>query len=202
MDMVSRRIKGKWTQEEDNLLRKCVEAYGEGNWYQVPQRAGLNRCRKSCRLRWLDYLQPNIKRGDFGDDEIDLIIRLHKLLGNKWSLIAGRLPGRTANEIKNYWNCHLSKKLMSNKKMQESSTVVRKESLTVVRPQARTLIARPLPESHAPSPPNLPPPPSSHGLSRCFPEHARFWYNMLMENAGEIGQNIHTSVAQNPDSMG
>ncbi|OMO55511.1 hypothetical protein CCACVL1_27210, partial [Corchorus capsularis] len=70
----------------------------------------LNRCRKSCRLRWLNYLKPNIKRGDFEDDEVDLIIRLHKLLGNRWSLIAGRIPGRTANDVKNYWNTHLLKK--------------------------------------------------------------------------------------------
>nr|QTO65766.1 MYB114-like protein [Asarum europaeum] len=103
--------KGSWTQEEDILLKKCIEKYGEGKWRHVPARAGLNRCRKSCRLRWLNYLRPNIKRGEFAVDEVDLIIRLHKLLGNRWSLIAGRIPGRTANDIKNYWNCHLSKKM-------------------------------------------------------------------------------------------
>nr|WGO76400.1 transcription factor MYB75 [Lagerstroemia indica] len=102
--------KGAWTEEEDVILRKCVEKYGEGNWHQVPHRAGLNRCRKSCRLRWLNYLKPNIKRGMFQEDEVDLMLRLHKLLGNRWSLIAGRLPGRTANDVKNYWNTHLKKK--------------------------------------------------------------------------------------------
>uniref|UniRef100_A0A1J3FVJ2 Transcription factor MYB75 n=1 Tax=Noccaea caerulescens TaxID=107243 RepID=A0A1J3FVJ2_NOCCA len=71
---------------------------------------GLNRCRKSCRLRWLNYLKPSIKRGKLSSDEVDLLLRLHKLLGNRWSLIAGRLPGRTANDVKNYWNTHLSKK--------------------------------------------------------------------------------------------
>ncbi|KAG6742064.1 hypothetical protein POTOM_055348 [Populus tomentosa] len=103
--------KGAWTEEEDILLRKCVEKYGEGRWHQFPSRAGLNRCRKSCRLRWLNYLKPDIKRGQFSVDEVDLIIRLHKLLGNRqvkmWSLIAGRLPGRTANDVKNYWNKNL-----------------------------------------------------------------------------------------------
>ncbi|CAN0913727.1 Transcription factor MYB113 [Linum grandiflorum] len=80
----------------------------------------LNRCRKSCRLRWLNYLKPNIKRGEFSEDEVDLITRLHKLLGNRcefvlilWSLIAGRLPGRTANDVKNYWNTHQKKKTVS-----------------------------------------------------------------------------------------
>ncbi|KAK1301664.1 Transcription factor MYB90 [Acorus calamus] len=55
--------KGAWTQEEDVLLRKCIEEHGEGKWRHVPLRAGLNRCRKSCRLRWLNYLRPNLKRG-------------------------------------------------------------------------------------------------------------------------------------------
>ncbi|CDP02698.1 unnamed protein product [Coffea canephora] len=75
--------KGAWTEEEDILLRKCMEKYGEGKWHQVPVRAGLNRCRKSCRLRWLNYLRPDIKRGDFASDEVDLLIRLQKLLGNR-----------------------------------------------------------------------------------------------------------------------
>ncbi|KAF6150724.1 hypothetical protein GIB67_020807 [Kingdonia uniflora] len=108
--------KGSWTDEEDLLLRKCISKYGEGKWHQIPLRAGLNRCRKSCRLRWLNYLHPDIKQGEFASEEIDLIVRMHRLLGNRqvckpqWSLIAGRIPGRTANGIKNYWNSHLSKK--------------------------------------------------------------------------------------------
>ncbi|CAN7039751.1 hypothetical protein IGI04_005900 [Brassica rapa subsp. trilocularis] len=102
--------KGAWTAEEDSLLRQCIDKYGEGKWHQVPLRAGLNRCRKSCRLRWLNYLKPSIKKGKLSSDEVDLLLRLHKLLGNRWSLIAGRLPGRTANDVKNYWNTHLSKK--------------------------------------------------------------------------------------------
>uniref|UniRef100_A0A5B6YHV8 Uncharacterized protein n=1 Tax=Davidia involucrata TaxID=16924 RepID=A0A5B6YHV8_DAVIN len=108
--------KGSWTEEEDQLLKKYVEIYGEGNWKHIPTKAGLNRCRKSCRLRWLNYLRPNIKRGDFAVDEDDIIIRLHRLLGNRWSLIAGRIPGRTANDIKNYWNSYLSKKIASESK--------------------------------------------------------------------------------------
>nr|GMD50009.1 anthocyanin 2 [Ipomoea batatas] len=122
--------KGAWTEEEDNLLRKYIEEFGEGKWHQVPAKAGLNRCRKSCRLRWLNYLRPNIKRGEFAWDEVDLIIRLHKLLGNRWSLIAGRIPGRTANDVKNYWNTHLKRRLnlacqshlVGNKKMEEETS--------------------------------------------------------------------------------
>lgn len=81
--------------------------------------AGLLRCGKSCRLRWMNYLRPDIKRGNITPEEDDLIIRMHSLIGNRWSLIAGRLPGRTDNEIKNYWNTHLSKKLKNQEQLEK-----------------------------------------------------------------------------------
>ncbi|KAL6004479.1 SANT SWI3, ADA2, N-CoR and TFIIIB'' DNA-binding domain [Asimina triloba] len=105
--------RGPWTANEDALLSKYIKENGEGHWRTLPKKAGLLRCGKSCRLRWMNYLRPDIKRGNIKPDEVDLIIRLHALLGNRWSLIAGRLPGRTDNEIKNYWNTHLSKRLIS-----------------------------------------------------------------------------------------
>ncbi|MED6139828.1 hypothetical protein PIB30_087635 [Stylosanthes scabra] len=103
--------RGAWTAQEDKILRDYITLHGQGKWRNLPQRAGLKRCGKSCRLRWLNYLRPDIKRGNISPDEEELIIRLHKLLGNRWSLIAGRLPGRTDNEIKNYWNTNLGKKV-------------------------------------------------------------------------------------------
>ncbi|KAL4352491.1 hypothetical protein GQ457_06G017180 [Hibiscus cannabinus] len=105
--------RGPWTPEEDELLANYIRREGEGRWRTLPKRAGLLRCGKSCRLRWMNYLRPSVKRGRIAPDEEDLILRLHRLLGNRWSLIAGRIPGRTDNEIKNYWNTHLSKKLIS-----------------------------------------------------------------------------------------
>ncbi|CAB4266010.1 unnamed protein product [Prunus armeniaca] len=102
--------RGAWTALEDKILTSYIKAHGEGKWRSLPKRAGLKRCGKSCRLRWLNYLRPDIKRGNISGDEEELIVRLHNLLGNRWSLIAGRLPGRTDNEIKNYWNTTLGKK--------------------------------------------------------------------------------------------
>nr|ADQ00393.1 DEEP PURPLE [Petunia x hybrida] len=136
--------KGAWAEEEDILLRKCIEKYGEGKWHQVPVRAGLNRCRKSCRLRWLNYLRPHIKRGDLCPEEVDLIQRLHKLLGNRWSLIAGRLPGRTANDVKNYWNTHLLRRSNFAPPPQQHERKCTKEIRTmaknaIIRPQPRNL---------------------------------------------------------------
>ncbi|WOK97360.1 Myb-related protein 308 [Canna indica] len=105
--------KGAWTREEDEKLISYIKAHGEGCWRSIPKAAGLLRCGKSCRLRWINYLRPDLKRGNFTPEEDELIIKLHGLLGNKWSLIAARLPGRTDNEIKNYWHTHIRRKLLS-----------------------------------------------------------------------------------------
>ncbi|CAL0311803.1 unnamed protein product [Lupinus luteus] len=104
--------KGPWTPEEDEKLTDYINKHGQGSWRTLAKRAGLNRCGKSCRLRWTNYLRPDIKRGKFTEEDERLIINLHSVLGNKWSKIAGHLPGRTDNEIKNFWNTNIRKKLL------------------------------------------------------------------------------------------
>lgn len=111
--------KGPWTPEEDKLLADYVSLHGEGRWSSVARCAGLNRTGKSCRLRWVNYLRPGLKRSQITPQEEGIIIELHAIWGNKWSTIARYLPGRTDNEIKNYWRTHFKKKERSTRKTSE-----------------------------------------------------------------------------------
>ncbi|KAK8545837.1 hypothetical protein V6N13_067099 [Hibiscus sabdariffa] len=102
--------KGTWTPDEDHKLTAYIMRYGIWNWNEMPRFAGLQRSGKSCRLRWMNYLRPNIRHGNFSREEEETIIRLQKQLGNRWSAIAARLPQRTDNDVKNYWNTRLKKR--------------------------------------------------------------------------------------------
>ncbi|TYI14771.1 hypothetical protein ES332_A08G143600v1 [Gossypium tomentosum] len=101
--------KGPWTEEEDFTLKAYVNIHGEGRWNSVARLSGLKRTGKSCRLRWLNYLRPEVRRGNISLQEQLLILQLHSRWGNRWSKIAQHLPGRTDNEIKNYWRTRVQK---------------------------------------------------------------------------------------------
>ncbi|KAG6644406.1 hypothetical protein I3843_08G054000 [Carya illinoinensis] len=114
--------KGPWSPEEDNKLKSYIEQHGiGGNWIALPQKIGLKRCGKSCRLRWLNYLRPNIKHGGFSEEEDNIICSLYISIGSRWSIIAAQLPGRTDNDIKNYWNTRLKKKLLGKQRKEQQA---------------------------------------------------------------------------------
>ncbi|XP_047307492.1 transcription factor RAX2-like [Impatiens glandulifera] len=104
--------KGPWSPEEDSKLKDYMNKHGTaGNWISLPQKAGLRRCGKSCRLRWVNYLRPNIKHGEFSEEEDKIICSLFTKIGSRWSMISSQLPGRTDNDVKNHWNTRLNKKI-------------------------------------------------------------------------------------------
>ncbi|XP_076920438.1 transcription factor MYB7-like [Bidens hawaiensis] len=115
--------RGLWSPDEDQKLKDYILNHGVGCWGSVAVHAGLQRNGKSCRLRWINYLRPGLKRGNFTLHEEEIIMTLHGMLGNKWSHMSHHLPGRTDNEIKNYWHSHLKKKVQNsdNKKSQNRS---------------------------------------------------------------------------------
>ncbi|KAK9073731.1 hypothetical protein SSX86_006325 [Deinandra increscens subsp. villosa] len=114
--------RGPWSPEEDTILRNHIQNHGTGgNWIALPHKAGLKRCGKSCRLRWLNYLRPDIKLGGFTEEEDHIISSLYVNIGSRWSVIASHLQGRTDNDVKNHWNTKLKKKLLTS----HSSTTIK-----------------------------------------------------------------------------
>ncbi|KAK7283834.1 hypothetical protein RIF29_13581 [Crotalaria pallida] len=97
--------KGPWSGEEDEVLLKHVNKYGPRDWSSIRSKGLLHRTGKSCRLRWVNKLRPNLKSGcKFSAEEERVVIELQAQFGNKWAKIATYLEGRTDNDVKNFWS--------------------------------------------------------------------------------------------------
>lgn len=140
-------VKSHWTEEEDDALTRVIRRLGVGNWSvvasYVPGRIG-----KQCRERWVNHLKPGLRVGDWTEEEDAKLLEIHEELGNAWSLIASRLPGRTENTVKNRF--HVLEKTWSGRyvrRMRQQQRVVaseEEEELSIIDESA-----------HAPPPPTL-----------------------------------------------
>ncbi|MCL7051625.1 hypothetical protein MKW94_002549 [Papaver nudicaule] len=125
--------KSPWTATEDKILSDYIKTHGEGGWSNLPTKAGLKRCANSCRKRWLNYLRPDIKRGNISIDEEELIIKLHKLLGNR-----------------SYWTTNLAKKIpdhSTSSSTRKSSIKSKEKTRTVIGTSVDTRTQSPIVEN-------------------------------------------------------
>jgi hypothetical protein len=99
---------GVWSEDEEKKLISSVEVYGTRNWKKCSNFM-KTRTAKQCRDKWFTTLQPDLKKSAFEEWEDQVIINQRKIHGNKWTVIAQILPGRTATSVKNRWCSHLSK---------------------------------------------------------------------------------------------
>ncbi|CAL1415079.1 unnamed protein product [Linum trigynum] len=174
--------KGPWSAEEDAKLKDYIEQHGTGgNWIALPQKIGMKRCGKSCRLRWLNYLRPNLKHGGFSEEEDNIICSLYISIGSRWSIIAAQLPGRTDNDIKNYWNTRLKKKLLGRRKQQQQQQLHHQQS-----PEGSPATAAVEHDHH-----QSPSPSPSHGLSNSALERLQLHMKLQTLNQNPL---LHTML--------
>jgi hypothetical protein len=95
-------VKGRWTKEEDDIITASVTCGDTAKWTEIAKRLP-GRIGEQVKERWINVLDPDMKKGLWTQAEMKILRDSQKELGNKWSEIAKRIPGRNENSVKNRW---------------------------------------------------------------------------------------------------
>jgi len=116
---------GRWSKDEDEQLRKAVEAIGPKNWRRISteflqgKRSGVQ-----CIHRWQYALRPGLVKGPWTKDEDKIIIDCMKLGVTKWSKIAERIPGRIGRQCRNRWFNYLDPRIKKGAWSEEEDKIL------------------------------------------------------------------------------
>jgi hypothetical protein len=103
-------VKGSWTREEDEAIVAFVSRTGPRNWVKLAEMLP-GRIGKQCRERWTNHLSPEVARSGWTAAEDARLVDLFRNYGNRWTLIAAYMDGRTDNDVKNRWNSSLKRRI-------------------------------------------------------------------------------------------
>lgn len=102
-----------WSKEDDMRLTEIMKKYkNPRDWEPIAKEHGMGKSAKECHERWIRYLKPGVRKGQWTDQEDAIVIEAVTTSSEqpftRWSDLAQRLPGRVGKQIRDRWVNHLN----------------------------------------------------------------------------------------------